>query len=75
MGANTYWLMYGFAKGGEPGTDALGGMLKVVFSSTLTEPLQWENSTLVAGDAAETVRKIEDSSGGSTMATLTWPST
>jgi dihydrofolate reductase len=49
MGANTYRLMYGFAKGGEPGTDVLGGMSKIVFSSTLSEPLQWENSALLAG--------------------------
>ena len=60
MGANTYRLMYGFTKEGEPGTDALTGMSKVVFSSTLTEPLQWENSTLVAGDAADAVRRMKD---------------
>jgi hypothetical protein len=39
MGANTYRLMSGFAAGGEPGTDALGSMSKVVFSTTLTEPV------------------------------------
>lgn len=38
MGANTYRLMYGFTRQGEPGTDVLGGFSKVVFSSTLTEP-------------------------------------
>ena len=59
MGANTYRLMYGFTNEGEPGTDVLGGMPKVVFSSTLTEPLQWENSTLVAGDATEAVREMK----------------
>jgi len=42
MGANTYRLMHAFAKEGEPGTDVLGGLSKVVFSSTLTEPLEWE---------------------------------
>jgi dihydrofolate reductase len=60
VGANTYRLMYGFTKEGEPGTDVLGGMSKVVFSSTLTEPLAWENSTLVAGDAAEAVRRMKE---------------
>jgi dihydrofolate reductase len=60
MGANTYRLMYGFAKEGEPGTGALGGMSKVVFSSTLTDPLEWENSILVAGDAVAEVRKMKD---------------
>ena len=59
MGANTYRLMYGFAKDGEPGTDVLGGLSKVVFSSTLADPLEWENSTLVAGDAAEAVREMK----------------
>jgi len=69
MGANTYRLMYGLTKDGEPGTDVLGGMSKVVFSSTLTEPLQWENSTLVAGDAAEAVRKMKDT-GERSMRTI-----
>jgi dihydrofolate reductase len=59
MGAHTYRLMHSFAKEGEPGTDVLGGMSKVVFSNTLTEPLAWENSTLVAGNAVEAVRKMK----------------
>jgi dihydrofolate reductase len=54
---------------GEPGTDVLGGMSKVVFSSTLTEPLQWENSTLVAGDAAGAVRRMKDT-GDRSMRTI-----
>ncbi len=69
MGANTYRLMYDFTKSGEPGTDVLGGMSKVVFSSTLTEPLQWENSTLVAGDAADHVREMKDT-GDRSMRTI-----
>jgi len=36
MGATTYRLMSGFAAEGEPGTDALARMSKVVFSSTLS---------------------------------------
>lgn len=73
MGANTYRLMYGFTRDGEPGTDALGAMSKVVFSSTLSEPLQWENSALVAGDAAKAVRKRKDTSDRSmrTIGSLT----
>jgi dihydrofolate reductase len=39
MGANTYRLMSGLATGGEPGTGTLADMSKIVFSSTLTEPL------------------------------------
>ena len=41
MGANTYRLMSGFAAQGEPGTDSLAALSKVVFSSTLREPLAW----------------------------------
>ena len=69
MGAKTYRLMFGFTQGGEPGTDVLGGMSKVVFSSTLAEPLEWENSTLVAGDAVEAVRELKDS-GTRSMRTI-----
>jgi dihydrofolate reductase len=35
---------------------ALAGLPKLVFSSTLREPLSWANSELVAGDAVEAVR-------------------
>ena len=69
MGANTYRLMYAFTKDGEPGTDVLTGMTKVVFSSTLTEPLEWKNSTLVAGDAVESVRKMRQD-GDRSMRTI-----
>ena len=69
MGANTYRLMYGFTKEGEPGTDVLAGMSKVVFSRTLTEPLEWENSTLVTGDAVEAVREMKRS-GDRSMRTI-----
>jgi dihydrofolate reductase len=52
--------MSGFAAKGEPGTDALAGMSKVVFSTTLTEPLSWANSQLVARDPVEAVREMKD---------------
>ena len=69
MGANTYRLMHSFVVEGEPGTGALSGMSKVVFSTTLTEPLEWENSTLVAGDAVEAVRQLKES-GDRSMRTI-----
>lgn len=69
MGANTYRLMFGFTRDGEPGTDVLGGMSKIVFSRTLTEPLEWENSTLVSGDAVEAVRELKDN-GNRSMRTM-----
>jgi dihydrofolate reductase len=73
MGANTYRLMYGFTSEGEPGTDVLGGLDKVVFSSTLAEPLEWQNSTLVSGDAAQAVRQMKEDSDRSmrTIGSLT----
>src|SRR3984957_17396595 len=61
MGATTYRLMSGFAAEGEPGTDALTGMSKVVFSSTLREPLSWPNTRLMARDPVEAVREMKDS--------------
>jgi dihydrofolate reductase len=69
MGAKTYRTMYGFTAGGEPGTDVLGGFDKVVFSSTLPDPLEWENSTLVRGDAADAVRELKES-GDRSMRTI-----
>lgn len=59
MGANTYRLMSGFAADGEPGTDALAGLSKVVFSKTLSEPLSWANTELVSGDAVEAVQEMK----------------
>jgi dihydrofolate reductase len=56
MGANTYRLMSGLATEGEPGTDVLAGLPKVVFSTTLTEPLAWPNTQLVSQDLVAAVQ-------------------
>jgi dihydrofolate reductase len=69
MGATTYRVMSGFAAQGEPGTDALADMSKVVFSSTLTEPLSWPNTQLIARDAVEAVREMKDT-GATSMRTI-----
>ena len=60
MGANTYRLMSDLAADGEPGTEALAALTKIVFSSTLTEPLSWPNTRLVANDAVEAVREMKE---------------
>ena len=60
MGANTYRLLSGLATDGEPGTDALAALSKIVFSSTLTEPLSWANTQLVAEGVVEAVREMKD---------------
>jgi len=69
MGANTYRLMSRFAADGEPGTEELAGMSKLVFSNTLTEPLSWPNSRLIGGDAVAAVRQLKDD-GAESMRTL-----
>jgi dihydrofolate reductase len=69
MGADTYRLMHGMVAAGEPGTDALAGMSKLVFSSTLSEPLEWANSRLIAGDPVEAVRELK-ARGTESMRTL-----
>src|SRR3954471_6017347 len=73
MGANTYRLMSGLASAGEPGTDALAGLSKIVFSTTLTEPLAWPNTQLVRQNPVETVRQAKEAGGESmrTMGSLT----
>ena len=70
MGANTYRLMSGFAAEGEPGTEALAGMSKIVFSRTLEEPLTWANTQLLPRDAVQVVRELKDKEDASSMRTI-----
>ena len=72
MGATTYRLMSGFAAGDLPpgvdefrdeeeaSVDELTQATKVVFSSSLEEPLTWANATLVREDAADVVRQMKE---------------
>jgi dihydrofolate reductase len=69
LGAKTYRLMSGFAAEGEPGTEGLAAMEKVVFSSSLTEPLSWPNTRLVTQDPIQAVREMKES-GGRSLRTL-----
>ena len=59
MGATTYRVMSTLTEQGEPGTGSLAGLSKVVFSSTLSEPLSWANTQLVARDPIEAVREMK----------------
>lgn len=69
MGANTYQLMSGFAEAAasRPGDmseedasfDELARQSKVVFSSSLQEPLAWPNTRLENGDAVEAVAAMK----------------
>ena len=42
-----------------PFTDALNAVQKFVASTTLTEPLPWQNSMLLKGDAADAVAELK----------------
>ena len=42
-----------------PFTEVLNGAQKYVASRTLTDPLPWQNSTLLKGDAAEAVGRLK----------------
>jgi hypothetical protein len=75
MGANTYRLMSGLAADGEPGTETLADFSKIVFSSTLTEPLSWPNTKLVTRDAVEAVREMKDNGTESMRTPRTVPLT
>jgi dihydrofolate reductase len=70
MGANTYRVMSGLAVEGEPGTDDLAAMQKVVFSRTVQEPLAWPNTRLVTQDAVEYVRARKDEASSDSMRTM-----
>jgi dihydrofolate reductase len=63
MGATTYRLFAGFVTSGEEDMSALTSMDKIVFSSTLQEPLTWANTRLVADDPVETVRDLKQGDG------------
>jgi len=80
MGANTYRLMYGFVAetdtsesdltaDEDAATEELTNSSKVVFSSTLQDPLPWANTGLVSGDAVEAVAEMKRD-GTSPMRTL-----
>ena len=76
MGTNTYRLMSGFAAGEVPNdqtefraeeeasVDELTQASKMVFSSSLEEPLTWANSTLVRDDAVQSIRAMKSSGSG-----------
>ncbi len=44
--------------------DKFNSMRKYVVSSTLSEPLEWNNSHLLKGDVAEAVRELKQGDGG-----------
>jgi dihydrofolate reductase len=47
--------------------DKFNTMKKYVVSTTLTEPLDWENSTLISGDVPQEIATLKESDGGDIM--------
>ena len=47
-----------------PFADKINSMPKYVVSSTLSEPLEWNNSTVIRGDVAEEVGRLKERDGG-----------
>jgi dihydrofolate reductase len=66
LGRKTYELFAAYwptaTEGGEF-AEVMNGMPKYVASTTLGEPLAWQNSTLLKGDLAEAVTKVKQEEG------------
>ena len=66
FGRRTYEDFYGFwpkQTEDNPFTGVLNATRKYVASRTLSEPLPWENSTLLSGDAGEDVARLKREEG------------
>ncbi|MGH2445483.1 MAG: dihydrofolate reductase family protein [Candidatus Limnocylindria bacterium] len=66
LGRRTYEDFHGFwpNQGDNPFTDALNRTQKYVASTTMREPLPWQNSTLLEADAADAVAGLKEQEGG-----------
>lgn len=64
LGRITYQDMAGYwPDSGEPMAPAMNRLPKLVFSNTLEEPFAWNNSHLMAGDAAARIRDLKAQEG------------
>jgi dihydrofolate reductase len=66
LGRRTYEDFAGFwpRQADNPYTTALNAARKYVASTSLSEPLPWENSVLLAGDAVDAVARLRERPGG-----------
>jgi dihydrofolate reductase len=67
FGRRTYTDLHGFwakQEDGNPYTEVLNRKTKYVVSRTLTEPLPWENSTLLSGDPTDAVARLRGDVAG-----------
>lgn len=64
LGRATYQDMAGYwPTASEPMAPAMNRLPKLVFSNTLREPLTWDNSRLVTGDAATQIQDLKAQAG------------
>jgi dihydrofolate reductase len=65
LGRRTYEDFYSYwpHQTDNPYTEVLDNTQKYVASTTLQEPLPWQNSTLLAGDAADAVARLKEQPG------------
>jgi dihydrofolate reductase len=67
FGRRTYEIMAAFwpsQPDDDPFAATLNGLPKYVASTTLSEPLEWRNSTLLQGDVAKAVAELKQQPGG-----------
>ena len=66
LGRKTYEIFAGYwphQPDNAPFAAQMNGFAKFVVSTTLEEPLEWANSTLISGDIAEEVTKLKQQPG------------
>ena len=66
LGRKTYEIFAGFwpsAPADDPLADTINSLAKYVVSTTLEEPLEWNNSHLIKGDVAEEIVKLKAQPG------------
>jgi dihydrofolate reductase len=66
FGRRTYEIMAAFwpsQPDSDPFAASLNGLPKYVASTTLSEPLEWQNSTLLQGDVAKAVAELKERPG------------
>ena len=67
LGRRTYDIFAGFwpnVPPDEPYGKFMNGFRKYIVSTTLAEPLSWENSTLISSDVPAAVQRLRDEPGG-----------
>ena len=67
LGRRTYEIFASYwptQSNDDPFAKILNGLPKYVASTTLGEPLAWQNSTLLQGDVAKAVAELKESEGG-----------